>query len=483
MDLREYVRIVSKQWWLILVVGVLGVITAIGVVVTTPKVYTAGAQIFVATASASDVSQLAQGNTFTQARVQSYTSIADSPAVTEPVVRQLDLAMTPDQLASRISASAPVTKVLININVHDGSAQRAATICNAVATQFSQVVSKLEATSSRISSPVKLTVTHPATPPGVPSSPRVKVDLALGLLLGLLVGLGLAVLRTILNNSVDSPEVLAETSGAPVLGAVPFDRRVSVHPVSFRADPHGPRAESFRQLRTNLQFIDVDHRPRVIAVTSALPGEGKSATALNLAAALAEAGFSVCLIEADFRRPTLAKTLGLVSDIGFTSVLIGKVAVEDVMQNFGHNLSVLTSGPVPPNPSEILVSQQARSVIRHSVDHVDYAIIDTAPLLPVADGAEVAAMADATLLVVRAGKTTRDQLTRAVQALAKVDVRPVGAILNMAKSRGADSYLYSYQYSYRPERKSRHANGKSAADGTLDLESADVDLNSADKGA
>lgn len=457
MNFKEYLRIVAKQWWLILLAGALGLAAALGLGLSSAKVYTARAEIFVATASATDVMQLVQGNTFTEARVQSYVSIADSPAVTDAVVRDLGLSITPARLASQISASAPADTVLIDIKVRSGSPPEAARLANAVATRFTRVVADLEDTSRSGRSPVRLTVTHPATAPLTPTSPRIKLDIALGLLLGLAAGFGLAVVRKTLNSSVGSPDELEQMAGAPVLTVVPFDKRAGVEPISFRADRHGPRAEAFRQLRTNLQFINIDQRPRTIAVTSCLPAEGKSLTALNLAAALAEAGFSVCLVEADLRRPTVATTLGLIGDVGLTTVLIGRATVEQVTQRAGQNLCVITSGPIPPNPSELLVSEQARAVLADIANRADYTIIDTAPLLPVADAAEIAALADATILVVRSGKTTGSQVARAIEVLARVNERPVGSILNMARARGTDSYLYTYDYTYRPSRENAHA--------------------------
>lgn len=450
MDLREYLRVFGKQWWLILGIGVLGLGLGALVAATATREYTAAAQIFVATAAGDDVGQLAQGNTFTQARVQSYISIADSPAVTAPVIAQLHLAMSEPELAAAISASAPPNKVLIDIQVRGESAERAATLANAVATRFTIVVAQLEDTTRSGHSPVKLTVTHPAVAPAGPSSPRVGLDLALGALAGLLAGLGAAALRHVLDTAVASPDDLEQLAGAPVLAVVGFDRRASREPVSFRDEPHGARAEAFRQLRTNLQFVNVDHRPRVIAVTSSLPGEGKTSTALNLAAALAEAGSAVILVEADLRRPTLATALGLVRDVGLTTVLIGQASVEEVTQSAGDNLSVITSGPIPPNPSELLASGQTQAVLKDLAQQADFTIIDSAPLLPVADGAEVAALADATLLVARWGRTSRHQLTQAVETLGKVNQRPVGTVLNMAKARGPDSYLYTQEYAYRP---------------------------------
>jgi capsular exopolysaccharide synthesis family protein len=450
VELREYLRVFGKQWWLVLGIGALGLGVAGLIAVTSTREYTAAAQIFVATASGNDVGQLAQGNTFTQARVQSYISIADSPAVTSPVIRQLNLPMTQAELAGRISASAPPNKVLIDIQVRSTSARQAMVLANAVAVRFTLVVADLEDTTRSGHSPVKLTVTHPATEPAGPSSPRVGLDLTLGALAGLLAGLGAAVLRHALNTSLASPEDLEQLTGAPVLAVVGFDRRAAREPVSFRDEPHGARAEAFRQLRTNLQFVNVDHRPRVIAVTSSLPGEGKTSTALNLAAALAEAGNAVMLVEADLRRPTLAGALGLVPDVGLTTVLIGQASLEEVTQSAGDNLSVITSGPIPPNPSELLASGQTQAVLKDLAQQADFTIIDSAPLLPVADGAEVAALADATLLVARWGRTSRHHIAQAVETLARVNQRPVGTVLNMAKARGPDSYLYTQDYAYRP---------------------------------
>lgn len=287
-------------------------------------------------------------------------------------------------------------------------------------------------------------------------------------MLGLLAGVAIVVVRDVLDNTVKGPPDFEEL-GVSVLGMVPFDKRTAKTPIAFRGDPHGTRSEAYRQLRTNMQFINVDKAPKIIAVTSAIPGEGKTTTSLNLAAALAEAGYRVCLIEADLRRPDIARTLGLVSDVGFTTALIGKADARDLLQNAGRNLAVLTCGPVPPNPSELLITDQARTIIHQIAEYVDYTIVDTAPLLPVADGAEVAAMADATIVVHRAGKTTRDQVARSIESLAKVGERPVGAVLNMVtRNRGNLDYGYSYYYTYRPDRsrsKRKNVDDAVTADG------------------
>jgi capsular exopolysaccharide synthesis family protein len=451
LSLRDHIRVLRKRWRLVAVVLAAFVLAGVLFVLTSPRRYQATAQIFVSTAGAdtSTAAGLASGNTFTQARVQSYTSLATSPTVTDEVVRQLGLAMTSNALAREITADAPLNRVLINLHVEDADAEQAAQLANAVAARFSTVVQELEQTAPDKSSPVKLTVTQPAEAPAGPVSPRADLDVAIAILLGLGLGLGLAFLREMLENTVKDPAQLAEHSGLPVLGVVPRDKRAPDAPISFRADAHGGRAEAFRQLRTNLQFVDVDSPPRIIAVTSALSGEGKTHTAMNLAAALAESGQRVCLIEADLRRPSMAEALGVIGEVGLTTVLIGRATVESVLQSAGTNLVVLASGAVPPNPSELISSDAFARTLSEIAEQSDVVVIDTAPLLPVADGSQVAALADATLLTVRAAKTTRDQIDRAVETLGNVGVTPVGVVLSMAPRGRSGGYSYYYQ-DYRP---------------------------------
>ena len=460
MNLTDYLRVARKRWLLIVASLVVCVLASSAFVLTSTKKYEATAQIFVSTSGADDTNTaaLAQGNTFVQARVQSYTSVALSPSVTSKVIAKLGLRITSDQLAAEITADAPLNKVLINIHVVNTSPTLAARLANAVADQFNSVVQSLEQVKSAGASPVKLTVIQPAQTPTNPVSPKTTLDIALGVLLGLIIGLGLAFMREMLDNTVKDPVELAEQSHLAVLGIVPWDKTAGDSPISFRADPHGSRSEGFRQLRTNLQFVDVDKPPKIIAVTSALPKEGKSSTAMNLATALAESGQQVCLIEADLRKPSIATALGLVGDVGLTSVLIGKSSLDSVLQNAGMNLAVVTSGPVPPNPSELISSEAFHRTLQEAAGRADVVIVDTAPLLPVADGAQIAAMADATLLVVRAGKTTRDQIRQAVDSLGRVDVVPVGAVLSMAQRRRGSDYPYYYA-EYRPRPNSNSTGG------------------------
>lgn len=455
MALRDYLRVLARRWHLIALLTVMGAgLGAFATYATTPE-YRATTTLFVSMQGGTDTAQLTQGGIFAQARVQSYAAMVTSPLVTRPVVRDLGLRMTPAQLASRITAEAQTGTVLLRITATDTEPARAARVSNAVALRFADMVSGLELPADGASSPVRLTVTGPATVPSLPYSPRPVLNLALGLLCGLILGIGCAVLRESMDTSVRSSQALAEftaaAGGPPVLGGIVRDSRTARHLVASRDDTHGLRAEGFRQLRTNLRFVDVDRPPKVIAVTSALPGEGKTSVAVNLAAALAEAGARVCLVETDLRRPTIPRALGLIGDAGLTTCLIGQARTEHVLQSAG-TFSVLTSGPVPPNPAELLGSAQFRAVLATLSETFDHVVIDTAPVLPVADALVIAPVVDGYLLVVRAAQTGRTQISDALDTLRRTGTPVLGTVLNMASLKG-DENAYGYAYSYRPRRR------------------------------
>jgi len=455
LELLDFLRVVRKGWLFVVAFVVLGAALGVGLTLATETVYQANVQVFVATATTASAADLVAGNSFSQDRVQSYTSIATSPAVTAAVIQQLHLALSQEQLSAKITADAPPSTVLINIHVTDHNPQQAATLANLVALKFDDVVQKTEQNGADRRPVVTLTVIHPAVAPLTPIKPNKVTDIGLGVILGLLLGVGFVVARNLLDNTMKTAADF-EPLGIPVLAQVPFDKRSVVSPNAFGDDSHNARCEAYRQLRTNLQFVEVDQTRRVIAVTSPISGEGKSTTALNLAAVLAESGFRVCLVEADLRRPTLAQSLGLVADVGFTTALIGRAPLQEILQPVGANLTVLVAGPIPPNPSELLLSEHARTIIADLAKQADYTIIDTAPLLPVADGAQVAALADATLIVQRAGKSTRDDAKHALQTLNQVGVSPVGVVLNMI-SRGGDRYdRYGSAYGAEVNRRSAH---------------------------
>lgn len=451
LDFRDYLRVLSRRWLVIALITVLG--TATGVlasVLATPE-YRATATLFVSLQDSDDSSQLYQGNSFTQARVQSYAAVATSPEVTRPVVNSLGLDLKPAELSRRITAEAPLNTVLVKLTVTDDEARQASLMSNAVADQFARVITELERPDGKkATSPVRLTVTEPASVPSAPASPNTMLNVAFALVVSLLLGMGLGVALETLDTSVRDAkaltECLASAGGPAVLSAIVQDTRAARHPVSLRDDTHSPRAEGFRKLRVNLQFADVDQQPKVIAVTSPLPREGKSSVSVNLAAILAEEGAKVCLIDCDLRRPSVAAALGLVRDAGLTTALVGRAEPRELLQSAG-SFSVLTSGMIPPDPTRLLGSDQFASLLRSLAEEFDHVVVDTPPVLPFADTPAMAPAIDGYLLVARAGKTSRAQVVDALRVLERVNVPVLGAVLNAAPMRGeADGYGYGYGY-------------------------------------
>lgn len=432
--------------------------TAAGALVTalSTPVYRADVEVFVSLREGGGTSNAYQGNLFSQERVKSYAKIANSPAVTGAVVRQLQLDLTPDQLADKISATAPTDTVLVNLTVRDPSAVRARDIANTAATQFAKVVGDLERPAPGQASPVTVTVVRPAGLPVAPVSPRPVVNIALGLLSGLALGVGLAVLRETLDTSIKTSDDLEKITGSSALGVISYDPQAQRNPLVSQLDSRTGRGEAFRTLRTNLRFVDIDHPLRAVVITSSVAGEGKSTTAANLAITLASAGVRVILVEGDLRRPRLADYMGLDGSVGLTDVLIGRSTLDDVLQPWGNSaLALLASGALPPNPSELLSSAQMSDLIATMRGRADIVLIDAPPLLPVTDAAVLGRECDGALVIIRHGKTTREQLSRSLGALSSAGARVLGTVLNMAPTGSAHGYYgygYSSEYATRTDR-------------------------------
>jgi non-specific protein-tyrosine kinase len=318
--------------------------------------------------------------------------------------------------------------------------------------QLTFLVDDLERATRDSSSPVKVTLVDSARLPQAPVSPRPVRNLLLALAAGLLVGSGITVLREQLDRSIKSSFDLAELAGAPTLGIIGRDPSATKRPLVVHLNAHAPRSEAFRQLRTSLQFIDVGAPTKCIVVTSCIPGEGKSTTVSNLAITLAQAGQRVIVVDADLRRPRLNDYLGIEGAAGLTDVLIGRADLDDVLQPWGDiSMQVLPSGPIPPNPSELLGSARMQELIDQLQQRADIMLFDVPPLLPVTDAVILSRLCDGAVLVARYGSTHREQIRRAVAMLADVDAKLLGTLLNMVPAKGADAYHYEHQYRYEYE--------------------------------
>ena len=449
MNISTWTRALRKYWWMVLVATILGAGVATLVTMRIPAQYASSATFFVRT-PAEQIGGAYQGDQFAQKRVNSYVQLAESRRLAEQVLANSQLPLSAEEISSRISAKGDLNTVLLNVTVTDTDPQRSLDIARAVSEEFVTLVSQLETPPGANAPTVSLEVTSAASLNPTPVAPRPVINIAIGLVAGLLLGIGAALLRELLDTSVRSLETLRQLTGA-ALAVIPFDATAGKSPLIVDTHARSIRAESMRTLRTNLQFVDVDHPVKVVVVTSSVPNEGKSSTATNLAVTFAEAGRKVLLIEGDLRRPRVAQYLGLEGAIGLTNVLAGQVVIDEVLQPWGRGgLTVLPSGSVPPNPSELLNSQNMQDLLKEMREIFDLIIIDTPPLLPVTDGAIAAAHSDGAILVVRHGNTSKGQVSAAVAALEAVDARLLGSVLNMAPTKGADAYGYGSYY-YQPD--------------------------------
>jgi capsular exopolysaccharide synthesis family protein len=463
LDLRDYLRVLRRNWILIVATTLIGLLTGGTASVLTEPTYTAETELFVAIQSSGSVLELQQGNTFSQARVQSYVKTVDSPAVLQPAIDSLGLSVTAEDLAKQVKASSDVNTVLINISVSDHSPVQAAAIAEAISTSLIKTVDSLEKPKTGGTSPVGLSVIKPAKAPSTPSAPSTRTNLLIGLLVGLALGVAVAILRTTLDNHIRSEADLRKVTDFPLLGGITFDQDAAKKPLLTQSAPQSPRAESFRQLRTNLQFANVAGHAKTVLVTSSIPGEGKSTTAANLAIALAQSGQSVCLVDADLRRPMVNEYLGLDRTAGLTTALVGASDVNELLQQWGEdNLYVLASGQVPPNPSELLGSEEMKNLILRLEDAFDAVVIDTPPLLPVTDAAVLAQHVGGVVVVVGSHRLRQHDLQKSLAALAMVSSNVLGIVMNRLPVKGPDSYAYS-QYSYEQTDQSKTHEARSAS--------------------
>ncbi|WP_082622961.1 polysaccharide biosynthesis tyrosine autokinase [Terrabacter sp. Root85] len=459
MELQDYLNVIRKRWMIIAAVALVTLGLTAAYTTLAPRSYSSSTRFFVQTTSDDTTSSLQQGNTFTQSRVKTYAQVLTDPTVLQPVIDAVGIDSTTDKLGDRITASIPLETGLIDVTVTAPSPQQAQQVAAAIGKVFPPYIAQIETRAGK-QSPVQLSVTRPATLELAPVSPKPARNLALGLVLGLLLGFGVALLRDVLDKSVKSQRDLEAVTDRTILGAIAFDPDASTHPLIVQVDPHSQRAEAFRSLRTNLQFIDGANPPKSIVVTSSLPGEGKSTTTANLALSLAETGLKVVVIEGDLRRPRLLDYLGFEGSVGLTDVLVGRVEVDDVLQPFGRTgLRLLGAGPIPPNPSELLGSANMEQLVADLAERFDYVLIDAPPLLPVTDAAVLSTIVDGALVVVGAGVAQREHVRRALESLEAVNGSLLGLILNRVKTKELGAGYGTYAYDYRPESERQRAKG------------------------
>ena len=464
MTVQDFVRVLRTRWLVILATIAVGLGTAVAITMTTTPLYQASTRLFVSSTAGGSAADVYQGNLSSQQRVLSYTKLLMGESLAQRTVDKLHLDMSAQTLRGKVKASAPPDTVLIDVSVLDPSPEQARSIADALSDEFVVMVQDLETPPNGDKPDARVVVEQHASVPTEPVIPEKKRNLIAGLAISALLAVGLALLWDRLDNSIKEQQVLEQISGAGLMANIPADKSRKKDPAIPFDNDRSAIAEAFRQLRTNLQFLEVDDPPRVFLVSSSLPAEGKSTTAINIALALAEGENNVVLVDGDMRRPKLAEYLGLIGSIGFCTVLTGRASVREVLQKtIFPGLTVLTSGGTPPNPSALLGSLATKKVLSELRADFDYVIVDSSPLLAATDAAVLAAACDGVLVISRFGKTKREQLTHAVENLRNVEARILGAVFTMVPARGHLSYSYSYYGDVedsRRQRKTREARRK-----------------------
>ena len=435
MHPREQLAVIRRGWPLVVAATVLAAVVAFLVTSSMPKVYEAQAKLIVGQSLNSptpDINVIMAS----QRLSQTYAELVTTRPIVTRVIDTLDLPDDPDQLKTRIIAEAPGNSLYVTILAQDASPEGAARIANELAAELIKAAPAIVVTAPGEEPPRLLTVVEPAIPDSSPVAPRVLLTTFLAALVAALAAIGLVAAREYLNDTVRTDRDVETATGAATLAQIERihgagANRMRMYSLATLLSPRSNAAESFRTLRTSLDFASIDKNLRSIVVTSSVPGEGKTTVAGNLAVVYAQAGRRVILVDADFRQPTVADTFRLTGTLGLTDLLRNDgLLLASVLQATEEPLlRILASGPPPPNPAELLGTERMRVVLELILANADVVIFDTPPL-SVTDGAVLAAEADGTLLVVRVGKVRRNTLAARREALSRVGARLLGVVLN-----------------------------------------------------
>lgn len=455
MEFGDYLIAIRRHWRGFGAIVLSAVALAAIVTLLMPREYTASASGMVQGRANSSVGEASIADVLAKSRAKSYVDVARSRAVAERVIESLDLPDNPSSLVGRVSVTQPVDTVLLQVSATGATPTAASQLADAWVNALAEQVKSIEDPDGDAVNAMRIVPLEAAAIPKAPSSPRPRINLLIGLLAGLALGLGFALLASRMDRRLRGPDDIEKAFDVTVAGAVPESSEIhrdkgDLVPIVVTHDKArgSAIAESLLKLRTNLRYMHVDNPPRVIVVTSPLPGDGKSTVAANLAAAFAVGGSPTLLIDADLRRPVVAESFGLIEGVGLSNVLAGEAEIEDVIQSTGiPNLSVLASGTVPPNPSELLGSASMKKLLDRVAEE-SIVILDAPPLLPVTDGAVLTANSDGALVVITQNKTEDRQLAGCLSQLEAVHGTTLGVVINkVSKSAGKSGY-YGGHYGY-----------------------------------
>ena len=441
MKLRAVVSIFTRRTAsivLLLVLGLLG--GAVTLLTSTPR-YDATSTVLLVVRPAGTAYEALSGSVYATTRITSYAEVARSPAVLTPVILELGLDQTADQLAARLSTAVDIEGLTIDLTVASRFATEASDIANAVSRQLARVVEQqLDRHSTTNGSVLDVTVVREAAPPQDVAYPLPLPTLGLGFAAGLIMAIGVTLLREVGERAVRSVAEIAELSDLPVLGRIRFDtHHTGIGPIlqSHGGDEH---AREFEIIRTGIRYSRFESRRHSTLVTAPDHGSGSTTVAVALGMATANAGHRTVLVDANLISPALAPTLGLRPVSGVTDVIVRRYDYGELLHPVAGcpGLWVIGAGDPVPNPHDLLASPRFALLITQLEQDFDEVIIDSAPIGEYLQSATVAELVGSSVLVVGIGSSTRAHVTRAVRALQSAGTPIAGMVVNRLRSRGRD---------------------------------------------
>lgn len=458
----DYLRWVRQWLWLVLLAALAGGVIAFGVAKNTAPTYQTSATLLV-NASSSPSALTYNDVLLSQQLTLTYSKIAVEEPVLTQVIKDGHLPLDLTELRNMVSAAPVLQTQLITITAKSSDARQAAGIANLVANTF---IAQQRDRMAKGEAANAVSVVEAASPPVRPVSPNVKHDTILGMVVGLLAAIGFISLMTYLDDTIKSHEDVDKVLQLPALGMVQLNAsqaKLRLEDDAIVQDHHA--SEIFRIVRANLDFATASYRSKVLLVTSTQKGEGKTTTIAKLAVALAETGKRVVLVDADLRLPTVHRIFQLENREGLTSLLVDRVSLPDTVERYLRatplpTLCVLTSGPIPPNPTELLQSNSMTLLLENLAEHCDVVLLDSPPVLAVADAMTLAPKTQGVIFVVESGRIRLGRINEALNRLRRGGTEILGVVLNKVKEDTAGYYnSYDAYYSGYSKAGTEHVNG------------------------
>jgi polysaccharide biosynthesis transport protein len=455
-ELRSMIRVARHWWWLLLIAPIVGGVLGDVLSSRQQPLYASTAQIV--------MSPIAGDTSIDYSTTQGVLDLAGTwkqlmttDPVLEPVIKNLNLPYGVDELRSKLTTSLIPSTLILTVTASDENADEAARIANGVAQQF-----QTNMTLPSKSANVNMALAVPAVASKSPYAPRVPIYIALGGLLAFLAACAVIAFFEFLDKSIKDPTDAVTLVERPLLAVLPYDRKIKRNPASYMpvlVDSSDPFAEAVRQLRTRILSAKRTHSKLSIAILSPQDGEGKTTVAANLAVSLANAGYSVAIIDADLRKPNLHERFQVINDRGLSTLLVNpEQDWQTVTANVKvKNLKLIPSGPVVEDAIDLLDGGRLHSLLADISDSTDIVLIDTPSLLKYSDALSIAKEMDGSILICRAGSTTRDDLVTTATSLREAGIWLAGIVMNNQKSVRRNPILLSDKQEDVPELAERRA--------------------------